>query len=93
MAGTEHVKCAKCNVPLEGTLVDGEPQGEFTCPICGTGDTYENVMREIGEFASEKAADVLSAEFEQVARHSDVMTFTNGHRPKKVYRFIIDLDL
>ena len=93
MAISNNIKCATHNVPLKGEVVDGQPKGTFSCPVCGIGDTYENIMREIGEYASEKAADMLADTLERSTRGCDFLTFKKGHHPKKVHRFIVDLDL
>lgn len=91
MADIEKVKCAACNVPLQGRAVDVDSQIIFSCPSCGNGDTEENVMREIGEQARDKVADEIAASFERATRSSKTVTFKKGSRPKKVYRFRIDL--
>lgn len=90
MANSSEIKCARHNVPLKGEVVDGQPKGAYSCPVCGVGDTYQNIVREIGEYMVEKAADEISAGFERAARGSDILTFKKGRRPKKVYRFVVD---
>lgn len=85
------IKCMRCKVPLQGLIVDGKPKGKFSCPRCGRGDTYPNILREIGEQAKEKAADKITGAFERATRGSKSLTFKKSRRPKKVYRFTVDL--
>jgi hypothetical protein len=87
----EQVKCAKCRVALKGRIVDSKPQGKFICPICGEGDTHENVMREVGDYMQDKAAERMAAAFKKAVRGSKSMTFRENRRPKKRYRFFVDL--
>lgn len=89
---TKPIKCARCNVPLEGKIVDGEAQEYFSCPRCGVGDTHENIMRELADYTEEKAAEFLSKTMSDIARKSKFITFRENSRPKKRYRFVVDLD-
>ena len=93
MTDATHIKCAACDVPLQGPSVEPEPDDVFACPNCGTSDTFKTVMREIEQYIASKAEDSISASFEKAARGSDFMTFKKDRRTKKVYRFVIDLDL
>lgn len=93
MTTTKQVKCALCNVELEGPSPDTDPQGMYSCPLCGNGDTMENVVREIGEYTASKMADRLAVGFEQAVHGSKSVAFRKENRPQKIYRFIIDLDL
>jgi hypothetical protein len=67
--------------PLE-VVADSEPEA-VACPICGEGDTVENVTREVGEYIAEKA---FSEMLREAAEKSSGLTFTEG--PKRAYRFI-----
>lgn len=93
MATTHTIKCAACNVPLQGEVIDGKPEGTFACPTCGVSDSHENIMREIGDYTRENMVHELSRTLERATRGSKFLTLKKRHRPKKVYRFIIDLDL
>ncbi|MDP1837770.1 MAG: hypothetical protein Q8N31_06095 [Reyranella sp.] len=83
------VKCAKCNVPIEGP-VDAKPESAVSCPVCGISDTLENVNREAAEYVTSKAADALSDKLAGVARGSKFMTYKQGPRNHKIYRFVVD---
>ena len=93
MTDTKHIKCAACNVPLQGPSIEPEPDDVLACPNCGTSDTFRNVMREVEQYIAGKAKDNISASLEKATRGSDFMTFKKSRRTKKVYRFVIDLDL
>ncbi len=86
------IKCAKCNVPLQGSA-DPKSEGVFSCPSCGASDTLENIQREIGEYAAEKTAEFLSGNWRELARNNKFLKVTEHPRPKKLYRFVVDLDL
>jgi uncharacterized Zn finger protein (UPF0148 family) len=86
------VKCGKCKVPLKGPV---EPKAEDTiiCPECGSSDTYENVLREVRDYAEEQAAKHLEKALASGVKGSEVLKFTPAVRSKRTYRFIADLDL
>lgn len=87
----KNVLCGACYVPLEG-IANGESQDRFTCPSCGHSDTRENVLREVGEYAKEMAAQHLEKTMADAARGSKFLKFKPAYRPQRVYRFIVDLD-
>lgn len=85
------VKCADCKVPLE---LSTDPNGEkrLTCPSCGVGGGYDEVMSEIGEQIRGRAGDALSAALANAARGSKSVTYKRGTRSNKRQRFIRDQD-
>lgn len=85
-------KCAKCDAPLQGNGVEPKPGDIISCPDCGESDTLENVLSEIGEYASDHFAGKLSADLRKIASGSKFLQFSEGNRPKKVYRFVVDLE-
>lgn len=90
MTDIRNVKCGQCKVALE---VVTEPHGKIArCPRCGTSDTLDNVIREVGEYAKEQAAQHLEKKMASIARGSKFMKFTPAHRPKKRHRFIVDVN-
>jgi len=93
MADIVDIKCAKCDVPLQGAATDPQPTDMVSCPKCGVSDSLENVIREVGEYVEEKTAEYLAGEMRDATRGSKTMTFKEKPRPKKTYRFIMDLDL
>jgi hypothetical protein len=76
--------CARCKIPLEITT-NLEVDNFLACPVCGEGDTVENVAREVGEYVVEKR---FSNMLRGAAENSTALTFTEG--PKRVYRFVAD---
>jgi len=86
------VKCAACKVALQGPSVP-KPQDRFSCPKCGVGDSYENVMREVGEHAQEQLADGLARSMRAATRGNKYVKFTEKPRAKHSHRFIVDLRL
>ena len=89
---TADIKCAKCNVALQGPT-DPEPDSRIACPSCREGDTFEQVMREIHEHATEQVGDSLGRSFEKTFSGNKNITVTKHAVPKKLHRFIVDLDL
>jgi len=89
---THSVKCAECNLALEGP-VDPQPHDIVACPGCGVSDTLENVTREVGEYVAEKMAESLSVDMRDAFRGSDLIKVTSDYRPQGSHRFIVDLDL
>ena len=88
MTTTHTIKCAKCNVPVE---VATENDTEIArCPVCGLSDTKENAYREVKEYVTRQASDALSASMERIAHDSKFMTYKQGPRDHKVYRFVVD---
>ncbi|WP_374545407.1 hypothetical protein [Rhodoblastus sp.] len=54
MSTSNHkILCASCHVALEGPA-DPQPNDVFSCPTCGANDTFENVIREAGEYHADK---------------------------------------
>lgn len=92
MTDSMKFKCAKCNVPLQGSGVEPKAGDIISCPACGESDTLENVLSEVGEYMRDHFASKLATDFRKAARGSKFLKFREGHRPKKVYRFIVDLE-
>ncbi len=59
MADIVDIKCAKCDVPLQGAATDPQPTDMVSCPKCGVSDSLENVSREVGEYVEEKTAESM----------------------------------
>lgn len=87
-----NVQCGLCKVPLKAPV---EPKAEdvIICPECGDSDTYENVLREVRDYVEEQAAQHLEKALASGVKGSDMLKFTPTVRPKRTYRFIVDLDL
>lgn len=88
MADTATVSCAPCNVPLQQAEDD-----TFLCPSCGTRETRDAIIREVGEYTTEKMADHLSESLRDAVRGSKMVTFKEGDRVRKTHRFKVDLRL
>ena len=58
MTASHVVKCARCNVPLEGPD-EAHPDSFISCPSCGAGDTRENVEREVTDYATRRVSLAL----------------------------------
>lgn len=87
-----NVKCAACQTILQGPA-EPNPNDRFTCPSCGQGDTHENIMREVGEYAQEQAAKHLQDSIRGVASRHKWIQATVKPIPPREYRFIVDLEL
>lgn len=66
MTASYVVKCAACKVPLEGPD-DSRPDSFIACPSCGTGDTRENIEREVADYAAGRVSLALDAMVEDFA--------------------------
>ena len=75
MSDIQHVKCTKCDVPFDGPVIDGEPEGTFVCPVSGENDSIENVMREVGEYVRDKAREHIAGTFEKAPRGNKYVSF------------------
>jgi hypothetical protein len=91
-AQNAEVKCAKCKVALQGPSAP-KPQDRFSCPKCGVWDSYENVMREVGEQAQEQLAARLAHSMRAATRGNKYVKVTEKPRAKRSHRFIVDLRL
>lgn len=89
MTASHVVKCANCKVPLEGPD-DARPDSFIACPSCGTGDTRENVEREIAEYAASRISQALDAMVEDFASGLGQKSNLEGPRPQRTFRFVID---
>jgi predicted RNA-binding Zn-ribbon protein involved in translation (DUF1610 family) len=81
--------CAKCQVPPE-PVTDDNGEERFACPVCGEGDTRDNILREVGEHVKEVAARHLQEAARDVSRRSKFITFSGDPIPKGSYRFVSD---
>ncbi|MEQ9388302.1 hypothetical protein [Marinovum algicola] len=86
---TQSILCGSCRVPIEGPA-DGKGDNVFSCPICGQGDTRENVLKEVKAFLAELAQRSLQESMREAARGSKFMQFKGQPIPKKSYRFVTD---
>lgn len=89
MTASHVVKCAKCKVPLVGPD-DARPDSFIACPTCGTGDTRENVEREVADYAASRVAQALDAMVEGFALGLGQSSKVEGPREQRTYRFVID---
>jgi uncharacterized Zn finger protein (UPF0148 family) len=89
MSTTYEIKCAKCKVPVKGP-VDAKAETTVSCPVCGISDTLENVEREAADYVARQAVDALDAQMKGIASQSKWMTYEQGPRDNKVYRFVVD---
>lgn len=92
MSDIHNVLCGHCKVPLEGP-VDHKPDSRFSCPSCGAGDTYDNVMREVQEHFQEQTAKHVQNILRDTARGSKSFKFQGGFIPQRTHRFITNLEL
>jgi DNA-binding IscR family transcriptional regulator len=91
MPDSQVVKCAKCDVPLEGPA-NPDSQDRLACPNCGIGDTFENVSAEINEYIGEQLVAALARQTEAAFSKSKNMKLTQTPSPQKSYRFIVNFE-
>lgn len=88
MTASHVVECAKCKVPLVGPD-DAQADSFIACPICGMGDTRENVEREVADYAASRVSQALDAMVESFALGLGQSANLEGPREQRAYRFII----
>lgn len=87
---TKAFKHLPCNEQLKITSAEPKADDIVVCPKCGLEVTYETFQREIREYLLEQTQERLSKPFKDAARNSKHMKFTEGHRPKKAHRFVVE---
>ena len=87
MSTSSHkILCAGCHVALEGPA-NPQSNDTFSCPICREGDTFENVIREAGEYHADKLIRGMFDSFDGSSGDGFVkMTVTQP--PQRRFRFI-----
>ena len=91
MTDGQNALCGKCKVALEVVANDDGEIGR--CPRCGNSDTLDNIMRIVGDYALEQAAKGIDDVIAGIAKDSkSVLQYTPNVRPKKTYRFIVNMD-
>jgi hypothetical protein len=91
MTNVADMKCAKCRVTLKGSS-DSSPNALNACPICGTADTFANVLREIGEYLQEHAAKDVEDSFRELVRGNKSFGIAVPKK-QRAWRFIVDAGL
>jgi hypothetical protein len=76
-------------MPLEGPD-DARPDSFIACPSCGTGDTRENVEREVADYVASRVAQALDVMVEGFALGLGQSSKLEGPREQRNFRFIID---
>jgi hypothetical protein len=79
--------CGDCMTPLEGPA-NPNRDSVLECLSCGQTETFENVRQIVGEFLQDNARDKMGDLVRNVTSRSENLTFSDTHRPKRVYRFI-----
>ena len=82
--------CGKDEVPLE-PIADSQPES-WRCPVCGDGDTRENVMREVKEHMKEVVARGFQNAIRKGIAGNPNIKAVGDLIPKRSYRFISDLE-
>ena len=85
------IRCAKCNVALQGPA-DPQPQDVLSCPRCGESDNLENILREVGDYISEKVGDSFGDMLDRAVKGSEFIKVTHNRPAKRIYRFIADYE-
>lgn len=85
--------CAACRSEVTAPSKP-KPSDYCSCPKCGVGDTYENVLADVKAYVTEQAARSLQKSLKKVASSSKSMTYKAGRITTANYRFIVaDLHL
>lgn len=82
MSDSPEIKCAKCDAPLQATT-ELEPDTMMSCPVCGQGDTVENVRREIRDYVGQETARHLNRPLREFAARNKNFKFTEHPRPPR----------
>lgn len=89
---TQQIRCAACNEALEGPA-EAKPHDRFVCPVCGEGDTFENVLADVRQYAKEQIAQHLSDSLGKTVRGSQHVKVASKLVPKHSHRFVINLEM
>ena len=93
MTQNVEVLCAKCHIPLKGPAKPKDDD-RFTCPRCGTGDRYEAVVAEVGEYVKEMAAKKLTESINKAVASASFIRAESSFKPSgREWRFIAHVDL
>lgn len=87
------VKCAKCDVHLEGKDHEPTPELVFTCPKCGVSDTHENIINEVVKYIEYTMLRATDDMFKRALSNVKGISYKSGRSPKKNFRFKIDISL
>ena len=91
MAGqTYTIKCAKCDVPLDSSNPEPEPEDMVCCPNCGEEDTLKNAMDEVRQYVMEVAGNGVGNMIENKTKHLKHMKVKRSRRSPGVFRFKAD---
>ena len=88
---TRAAQCAACDVDLE-PVRERESEDWFACPICGEGDTRENVVLEVQRFFRDHVADDINGQLRKIAQRSKFIKVEKTFRQVSNYRFKVDLE-
>lgn len=89
MTTTHKILCGSCKTDLKGPS-DPKPDDVITCPTCGNGDTFENVLREAKEYIANGFSKSLGDMLAKSTRNSKFVKFKSQRAPQRSYRFVVD---
>lgn len=84
-------KCAACDVVLEPGGEEN-PEGWWACPVCGNGDTAEEITLEVQRFCRDQAAKTLNDTIKGITRRSKTIGIDNLFSEGSGHRFKIDCE-
>ena len=89
---TKNIMCGYCDTPLE-TIAEPKPNSRAECPSCGNGDTFENVMKIVGEGVKEQTAIALSKSLKRTFGGGKGMKFSRKAINPKKRAFYVEMNL
>jgi len=86
--------CGHCDTGLK-TIAEPKPDSRVECPICGNGDTLENVIKIIGEGVTEQTAIAFNKSLKKSFASSNGVKFVGKtiHPKKRAFYTNIEFGL
>lgn len=88
---TQPPQCAACEVILE-PVIERQSEDWFACPVCGAGDTRENVALEVQRFFKDHSAKILNDQMRRITRPSSFIKLEKAFGVGGNHRFKVKLD-
>lgn len=84
-------QCFACKVLLEAAP-EPDCQTRWACPICGVGESRENILAECGDYAKEQAARYVQELARKLYGSGGMYQLTLNPIPERSYRFFMDIE-
>ena len=87
---SQEIQCAACHcqlaMPAHAKLDD-----RVFCPFCGEGDSLQNVLTEVKQYAEERFVQQIQDRLRDLTRGTPCLEFMPPPQPSRRYRFVVEL--